>query len=57
MKTSLLKIIEDEVQTCNTKCNEKIGIFMDDNLEKVIKLAMFISFSRMITIRDLARKK
>ena len=62
-KTRLLNTIEEEVQTYNTKCNKNIDvkvssdIVMEESLTKVVELPKFISSSRMITIKDLARKK
>ena len=63
MKTPLFKTIENEIQTYNIECNEKINVevsldtIMEENLAKVAELPNSISSNHMTTIKDLARKK
>jgi hypothetical protein len=63
IKTPLFKTIEEEVQAYNTKCNEEIDVevsldtVMEESLTKIVELPKFISSSRMIIIKGLARKK
>ena len=63
MKTPLFKTIEEEVHAYNTECNKEIDvevsldIVMEESLTKIVELPKSLSSSRMITIKDLARKK
>ena len=63
IKTPFFKTIEDEVQTYKYISNKEIDVEMSldivikESLTKVVEMPKSISSNRMITIKDLARKK
>ena len=63
MVRSLFNNNEVEVEVCDTECNEDIDVevsletVMEENLTRVVELSKTINSNRMVSIRELARRK